>query len=133
MIFSHQIVKLWDFSLLSGGSGGSVTRRVKRDRNPEEDNMRTCSFLLALVLASAPAAFAAEKAITPVGPYKVPDKHKTFIKDFHTLMKGNSDAARQFSLVDMGVAQPVARVIIWKCEDFGGALDPPECKPEILE
>jgi hypothetical protein len=48
-------------------------------------------------------------------------------------MKENPDAARRFGLVDMGVEQPVSGVIIWKCEDFGGSLIPPECKPELLE
>lgn len=95
--------------------------------------MRRYSLLLALMLASAPATFAAMKAIEPVGPYRAEDKHRSFIEDFNTLMKANPDAVKRFSLVDMGADQPIAKVIVWKCEDFGGALNPPECKPEVLE
>lgn len=95
--------------------------------------MRSWFVLPALLVSSASVTFAADKAIEPVGAYKIPEKHKSFITAFQHLMKEHPDAARQFSLVDMGVAQPVARVIVWTCEDFGGALDPPECKPELLE
>lgn len=94
--------------------------------------MRKCALLLALLIASSPAV-AADKSIKLVQFYKVPDQHKAFIKDFSALMKKHPDAARQFGLVDTGIAQPIARVIIWKCEDFGGALDPPDCRPEPLE
>jgi hypothetical protein len=48
-------------------------------------------------------------------------------------MKRHPDAAKRFSLFDMSVEQPVAHVIIWTCQDFGGALIPPECTPEVLE
>lgn len=89
--------------------------------------------LPALLLSSASVTFAAEKAIEPVGAYKIPEKHKSFIAAFQQVMKEHPDAARQFNLVDIGTEQPVARVIVWTCEDFGGALDPPECKPELLE
>jgi hypothetical protein len=91
--------------------------------------------LLALVVASASApVFAGKtKEIKTVGTYEASEQHKTFIADFAKLMKAHPDAARQFSLVDMGFQQPIARVIVWECEDFGGALDPPDCKPVILE
>ena len=95
--------------------------------------MRICSLLIALLLTSAPAALAADKSIRLTEFYKVEGKHKSFIQDFNALMKKHPDAARQFGLVDTGIEQPIAKVIVWKCEDFGGALDPPECRPEPLE
>lgn len=97
--------------------------------------MRVYLFPLALVVASASAPVVAEKTkeIKTVGAYKTSEKHKSFIADFDKLMKANPDAARQFALVDMGFQQPVAKVIVWKCSDFGGSLVPPECRPEVLE
>jgi len=97
--------------------------------------MRACLFLLALVVASVSATAVAEKTkeIKTVGAYKASEKHKSFIADFDKLMKANPDAARHFALVDMGFEQPVAKVIVWKCQDFGGSLVPPECRPEVLE
>jgi hypothetical protein len=90
-------------------------------------------FLVLTILVAPAAAFADQNKITPVGNYQVPNDHTKFINDFLSLMKENPDAARRFGLVDMGVEQPVSGVIIWKCEDFGGSLIPPECKPELLE
>ena len=84
------------------------------------------------MIASSPA-IATEKPIKLVQFYKVSDEHKAFIKDFSDLMKKHPDAMRQFGLVDTGFVQPRAKVIIWKCEDFGGTVFPPDCKPEQLE
>jgi hypothetical protein len=91
-------------------------------------------FFLVLGILLAPAETLADQdKITPVGNYQVPDDHTKFIKEFLGLMKQNPDAARRFGLVDMGAEQPVSGVIIWTCEDFGGSLIPPECKPELLQ
>lgn len=91
------------------------------------------TFLILTMLLSPATTFADQDKITPVGNYKVPEDHTDFIKDFLGLMKENPDAAKRFGLVDMGAEQPISGVIIWTCEDFGGSLIPPECKPEQLE
>jgi hypothetical protein len=66
-----------------------------------------------MVLLLAPVAFAVDKTVTPAGNYQAPDKYKSFIEDFHNLMKRHPDAAKRFSLFDMSVEQPVAHEIIW--------------------
>lgn len=95
--------------------------------------MRACFLMLAMLGAAAPRVVAEDQGIETRGTYKAPKGYEAFVADLQALMKQHPDAGKRYGIVDMGADQPVAKVIIWTCEDFGGALNPPDCGPEVLD
>lgn len=87
----------------------------------------------ALILAATTQVLAQDGGIETKGVYTPPQEYEAFVEDLRALMKRYPEAAKRYGVVDMGADQPVAKTIVWTCEDFGGALNPPECGPEVLE